>query len=353
MNRPTVISALRNLIIVIVAVYAGGVIYTNRMRSEAVLEPIGGGAPMGALEDASINVMTWNIGYGGLGAESDFSADGGKHYLPPSREIVDKNLAGIVAELKTATADMIILQETARPGAMTRGADILGAVGAALAGRDNAFSADLTMRVLPPMLRFRHGLFSSANVAGIERETIPLPLEPQHILGLARRLYHMHVTRIPFSISDSGGVSGGEWTIVNVHLSAFDEGADVRLAQLRAVVDYAEQEYSAGNHVIIGGDWNYEFHRPDWPATTEEQYLFWLHPFPFEELPRGWRAGYDRKVPTVRTNERPYRRGENFTTVIDGFVVSPNVEIDSVETTDLDFQITDHQPVTARFTAKD
>lgn len=49
--------------------------------------------------------------------------------------------------------------------------------------------------------------------------------------------------------------------------------------------------------------------------------------------------------------EGPYVRGENFTTVIDGFVLSPNVRAENVRMRDLDFQFSDHQPVDARFVA--
>ena len=64
-----------------------------------------------------------------------------------------------------------------------------------------------------------------------------------------------------------------------------------------------------------------------------------------------WKVVVDEKTPSVRTNERPYKRGENFRTVIDGFVISPNVGAKSVETTDFDFEYTDHHPVTAEFYA--
>jgi len=49
--------------------------------------------------------------------------------------------------------------------------------------------------------------------------------------------------------------------------------------------------------------------------------------------------------------QRPYVRGENFTTAIDGFVISPNVRAESVRTRDLDFQFSDHPPVDAGFVA--
>ncbi len=86
------------------------------------------------------------------------------------------------------------------------------------------------------------------SAAGASREIALLPLEPGYVMGVSRRLYHMHIVRVPFA--------AGEWTIINIHLSAFDEGANVRQAQLRAVLDYAQIEYAKGRHVIIGGDWN-------------------------------------------------------------------------------------------------
>jgi endonuclease/exonuclease/phosphatase family metal-dependent hydrolase len=325
------------------ALWLAAAIGVNRMRKEVEIEAIGPVAAMQGLQGDALSVTTWNLGYAGLGAESDFSVDGGKHYLPPSRAVTAKNLDGIKRELAATGADIIILQEAARASLLTRGADSVGGAGEALLGRDNAFSADFAALLLPPPLTARHGLFSSVGVGGARREIVMLPLEPQFILGLSRRLYHLHIVRLPSA--------GGEWTIVNLHLSAFDEGANVRLLQLRAAFAFAKAEYEKGARVVIGGDWNYEFHRPARPTTTEEKYLFWVHPFPYEELPEGWSVAIDKETPSVRTNERPYRRGENFTTVIDGFVISPNVRALSVKTRDLDFQVSDHQPVDARFEA--
>lgn len=325
------------------AVWLGLAIGVNRMRKDVKIEPVGPIAAMPGLEGGALSVTIWNLGYAGLGAESDFSVDGGKNYLPPSRAVTKKNLEGIQRELGRTAADVILLQETARASLLTRGADSVNGAAAALAGRDNAFSADFASLLMPPPFRARHGLFSSVSLGGARREIVPLPLEPQFILGMSRRLYHMHVVRLP--------APEGDWTVINIHLSAFDEGANVRLEQLRAVLDFAEAEYAKGNRVVIGGDWNYEFHRPDRPTTTDGKYLFWVHPFPYRELADGWEVAIDKETPSVRTNERPYKKGENFTTVIDGFVISPNVRAESVRTRDLDFQFSDHQPIDARFVA--
>ncbi|MFN3959879.1 MAG: endonuclease/exonuclease/phosphatase family protein [Parvularculaceae bacterium] len=325
------------------AVWLVTTIGVNRMSRNVVLEALGPVAAMRSLEGDSLSVTIWNLGYAGLGAESDFSVDGGKNYLPPSRAVTAKNIAGISRELAATNADVVLLQETARASLLTRGADSVAAAATSLAGRDNAFSADFATRLMPPPFAARHGLLSSVGVGGATREIVMLPLEPQFILGMTQRLYHLHVIRLP--------APGGDWTVVDLHLSAFDEGANVRLEQLRAVLKFAQAEYAKGNRVVLGGDWNYEFHRPQRPTTTEEKYLFWVHPFPYDELPEGWSVAIDRDTPSVRTNERPYVKGENFTTVIDGFVLSPNVKAESVKTRDLDFQFSDHQPVDARFVA--
>ena len=85
------------------------------------------------------------------------------------------------------------------------------------------------------------------------------------------------------------------------------------------------------------------------PHTTEAKYLTWVHPFPREAIPSGWTVVADPSHATVRTNERPYRTGENYTGVIDGFIVSPNVETLAVRGYDLGFVATGHQPVWGRF----
>jgi hypothetical protein len=51
------------------------------------------------------------------------------------------------------------------------------------------------------------------------------------------------------------------------------------------------------------------------------------------------------RTPTVRTNHQPYVAGENYTAVIDGYVVSPHVGVRAVETFDLSFRHSEHQPV--------
>lgn len=64
-------------------------------------------------------------------------------------------------------------------------------------------------------------------------------------------------------------------------------------------------------------------------------------------LPDGWRFAYDTAAPTCRLDNQPYDAGSDATQhyVIDGFILSPNVELTSVQTQDDGFRFSDHNPV--------
>ncbi|MBR5516389.1 MAG: endonuclease, partial [Firmicutes bacterium] len=61
--------------------------------------------------DEEFTLYSWNIGYGGLGEESDFFMDGGAMVNPPSQETVEKNLDGITNFIDEKDADAWLIQE--------------------------------------------------------------------------------------------------------------------------------------------------------------------------------------------------------------------------------------------------
>ena len=64
-------------------------------------------------------------------------------------------------------------------------------------------------------------------------------------------------------------------------------------------------------------------------------------------MPEGWTLAYDVNVPTCRLLNQPYNPEDEATQhyVIDGCILSPNVELVSVETLDEGFENSDHNPV--------
>jgi endonuclease/exonuclease/phosphatase family metal-dependent hydrolase len=290
----------------------------------------------------TLDIVIWNLGYGGLGAGSDFIADGGTHMFPPSRRAVRENVHGIAAFLESQRdADIVITQEIARGGPVNYWVDLRERVETVLSGRDTTFFADFQTRLMPWPLRLVHGqeIFSRASVAGAD--VVALPAEDAGIFGVRRR-YASPYVRL---------AGDANWTIASVHLAAFDEDAAVRTRQLRELLVWAQREYQSGRRVVIGGDWNLQLVETDFPNTTEERHLFWLFPFPPDALPEGWRIAADAAIPSVRTNYMQYVPGENYVTTIDGFIVSPNVAVESVHGFDLGFAHSDHQPVRVRVRA--
>ncbi|HYD86970.1 MAG TPA: endonuclease/exonuclease/phosphatase family protein [Vitreimonas sp.] len=290
-----------------------------------------------------LEILIWNVGYGGLGAGSDFVADGGKHLFPPSRRAVRDNVAGIESFLiDQADADVVLIQEIARAGPVNYWIDVRDRVEHALRDRDNVFYSDFKTRLIPPPLRLVHGqgLYSLRAVAGAD--LVALPAEDGGFFGVRRR-YASPLIRL---------AGDAHWTIVSVHLAAFDEDASVRTRQLRELMAWAQREYQSGRRVVLGGDWNFQLADTDFPHTTDERFLFWLFPFPQDTLPEGWRIAADAAIPSVRTNHQPYVPGENYVTTIDGFIVSPNVDVLSVTGFDLGFAHSDHQPVRLRVRAR-
>ncbi len=147
----------------------------------------------------------------------------------------------------------------------------------------------------------------------------------------------------------STNIQDKEWIIINLHLAAFDSNANVRSEQLKEVRSFAIEQYQRGNFVVIGGDWNLRLAQTDFPHKTEEKYLFWVHDLPDNAFPPDWKIVVDSRVPSVRTVHKAYVPKDNYVTNIDGFITSPNVNPIQVETMDLGFANSDHNPVKASF----
>ena len=67
-----------------------------------------------------------------------------------------------------------------------------------------------------------------------------------------------------------------------------------------------------------------------------------------DTAPEGWTLAYDLSVPSCRLLNQPYDASDTENTqhyVIDGLILSPNVQLKTVETVDAGFENSDHNPV--------
>ena len=79
---------------------------------------------------------------------------------------------------------------------------------------------------------------------------------------------------------------------------------------------------------------------PDWVKSSV------LHN---SELSEGFRIAADKDNATCRGADIPYEKGVNYTNTIDGFIVSDNVEVVSVNTVNTEYAYSDHNPVILKF----
>ena len=306
-------------------------------------------------EQTELTVLSWNVGYCGLGEESDFFMDGGVQVHPLSDELVEKNYNGIRDAIRELDPTFILLQEvdsdSTRSGMDEEESfrrDLNGPTGRAAAYAMN-FSTKYVPYPWPPIGKVNSGLLtlSACPVFEAVRNSLPCPFSwPVSMVNLKRCLL---VTRIPVGQTDR------ELVLVNLHLEAYDDG-EGKLAQSKQLRAFVEEEYEKGNYVIAGGDWNQIF--PDseavWPNTHKE---LWAPGYlDSAELSDGWSYVWDASVPSCRLLNQPYDPADTANTqyyVIDGFLVSPNVRVERVQTLDKGFAYSDHNPVLLTFSLED
>ena len=148
----------------------------------------------------SVSILTWNVGYAGLGEESDFFMDGGKQVRAPSKAIVEKNMGGIVSTVKELDADFMFLQEIeADPSTRSYGIEEAERMRTET-GLDTAHARNYKCAFvpypIPPIGKVSSGIMtlSTAPIASAERIALPSPFKwPVSVANLKRCLMPVYI----------------------------------------------------------------------------------------------------------------------------------------------------------------
>ncbi len=337
------------VIVFLAALGVGALTALEYRPAEAELaETVADGAKQTVQPGQSVQLLSWNIGYAGLGAESDFFMDGGSAVRAADEETVRRYLDGIAETVAGSGAELVLLQEVDRDSTRSYRTDDLPVLLEARGGAQDAacaknFSVAFVPYPVPPIGKVESGLatLSDYEISASARVSLPCPFSwPIRTVNLKRC---MLVTRLPVEGTDA------ELVIVNLHLEAYDDG-EGKVEQTRQLAEFIRAEYERGNYVIAGGDFNQVF-----PGSTEKYPIFtpelWL-PGAFEAnvLPEGFQLVSDLDTPSCRLLNEPYNAETAQHYVIDGFILSPNLKLDKLETLDLGFENSDHNPVSLRVT---
>ncbi|GAB6459580.1 endonuclease [Bacillus luti] len=296
-------------------------------------------------------VTTFNIGYAGLDKDQDFFMDGGKGSGSSSKEQTEVNLKKMLSFLQNENSDFALLQEVDIKSLRSFDVNEHEFLKEGLPDYASSFGKNYDTKWVPvpitsPMGYAEAGLstFSKYKVQTAERFQLP-GMEPW-----PKRLFDLDRAIVEHKIP----VSNGKFVrLVNLHLSAYDEGGKIRKQQVEYLKEYMNKHYKNGDYVIMGGDWNQlvsdvQLSDPKFVKERPE----WLVELPKDFTNGGFQWAVDPSVMTVRDDVKKYVEGENFVTIIDGCIVSPNVEIVNVQGKDLKFENSDHNPVSAVFKLK-
>ena len=288
------------------------------------------------------SLMIWNIGYAGLSKDMDFFYDGGRQ-VRTDRKNVENNITAIenyIAQQKDI--DFFLFQEVDKNSKRSYSIDEYSKIANLFPEFYSGFGKNYDVFFVPvpptdPLGGVLSGLqtLSRFEPISIVRHSFPGNYAwPQGLFMLDRCFL---VSR--YKLDDTKK----ELVMINTHNSAYDDGT-LRNNQMAYLRDFLNSEYEKGNYVIVGGDWNQcppKFN-PDFSDNLmdndnrmdiKDDYL------------EGWTWAYDSKIPTNRRLVIPYDKNRTLTTVIDFFLLSPNIEILKVQGIHLGFEHSDHHPV--------
>lgn len=319
----------------------------------------------------SLSVMTYNLGFGSYSPEYSFFMDTGVmddgtevvgiYAKGMNKKDVQKNVDGQIALSKQAGADFYFFQEADEKADRSYNINMKESLYSAFGGyvstyAENFHTAWLLYPFNDPMGTTKAGIvtLSKYKVESAVRRSFPLTDNFIDKLFDLDRCFAVHY--LPVEGTDK------QLVMINLHMSAYDEGGTVRARQLEMLNSVLAEEYAKGNYVIAGGDFNHCLIADSFGSNEEAFTHFaskqkvpdWVKNSVLRksELADGFSICADKDVATCRGADIPYEKGVNFTTTIDGFVISDNIEMLSINTVANEFAYSDHNPVVMEFKLK-
>ncbi|WP_248404261.1 endonuclease/exonuclease/phosphatase family protein [Butyrivibrio fibrisolvens] len=350
-----IIKALLSIVLIFVIVVAAGIgvltVFEYRPEDKEDIELIGTAEKTLSAGD-SFTVLTWNTGYGALSDDSDFFMDGGTMIYTADKDRVQENLEQMAVEIESIDPDIVFLQEVDKVADRSYKIDEVSFFQES--NNDKVSSYALNMDAIfipypiPPIGRVKVGIqtLSAYEVSSSTRLSLPVPFKwPVSTCNFKKCL---NVSRIPVGGTDK------ELVLVNLHLEAYDSG-EGKMAQTNMLRQVLQAEVDAGNYVIAGGDFNQVFSNTDTSAYPVYDGLWQPGSIDVEEFGDDFTFITDSSVPTCRSLDKVYLGADKDSFqyyIIDGFIVSGNIAIDSCKTQDLGFVCSDHNPVVLEVTLK-
>lgn len=304
--------------------------------------------------------VTCNLGFGAYDPEYSFFMDTGVMLdgtptqgvsgKARSRSAVLDNVTGALETLTALDADFLLLQEVDYDSDRSFDVDERQmAVNAfpnhAFIWGENFHSGYLAYPFSDPHGAVNAGLLTLSRFAADEAVRRSYPVDDSFFVKFTDLDRCFTILYLPVEGTQS------QLALIHSHMSAYDEGGTVRARQLELLAQTMEEEYRSGNYVIVGGDFNHALYGTELAFPCEQQFPEWVKTMDDSDLPEHFSfvaADNGFEVPTCRGADIPYEEGVNYTTVVDGFIVSDNVRAEA-RNVDTGFAFSDHNPVLLTF----
>ena len=327
-----------------------------------------------------LSITSFNIGFGAYSYDYTFFMDTGYdengnsvtgHYgKGRSKDETIRNTNGCIDIAKEINSDFYVFQEVDTLGDRAYNVNQKEMINDSFKDYDNVYavnydSAYLFYPLYDPIGKSLSGLntLSKYEIKESVRKSYTISTGFDKFFDLDRCF---EVNRI--AVKDSSK----ELVIINNHMSAYDKGGYIRNSQLNELNSYIMEEYNKGNYVVVGGDFNHDLlaynpnasqkyteSNPSFKDLYKEKTPDWVS-YLFNEdgtsqIDSSLKVYGAENVPTCRSANEVYREGISFVKTVDGFIVSSNVEVSSVEAFrvgETAFAYSDHQPTKLTFKLK-
>ena len=342
------------VLVALIAVFVGYIIFSSvttlKVEDTKELE-ISNSINESISKDGTFKILSWNIGYGALDEKQDCYLDGGVNMIGESKEKVNENVNAIMDFISSNNPDIFFLQEIDIKSKRSYKVNELDMFMNKFTTYESSYACNFKAGFVPiplysPMGSVEAGIttFTRFNMTAATRIQLPIPFSwPMSLLNLKRCLL---INRLPIEGSDK------ELVLINLHLEAYDDG-EGKAKQLKQLMDIIDDEMGKGNYVIAGGDFNQTFSADyliKYPKMND-----WVCPIIDTDAYSDVSFLMDDTYPTCRSLNKPYYNSDKETHqyyMIDGFIVSSNIEVSSMNTIDLGFKNTDHNPIIMNFKFK-
>lgn len=319
---------------------------TEKVRIDSLAEDTFDSPEVGS----TIKVMSWNIGYGALGDNADFFMDGGSQVTTASAERVQENMQGIIDELKSEKADVMFLQEVDRFSTRAHHTDEQQDIAESMDGYQTTFANNFKVRYVPypwpPIGRVDSGIMTLSRFAQSDSTRISLPCPFEWSVRIANLKRCLMVNRVPIAGTKK------ELVMINLHLEAYDNG-EGKVKQTKALLKVMKEEQKKGNYVIAGGDFNQTFSNVDIGKYPSSEDIWTPGKIDAKDFGKDWNLLMDNSNPTCRSLDKVYKNADKkdcYYYMLDGFILSKNLQVDSIKTENLNFKNSDHNPVILKAT---